>query len=208
MRRFTSILIITALLGFGLATISAADSVDTEVSAFDLTFSENLEQPAVPNKARQYVTTAMDQIRRQLLKNELLTHTIRNGEVVQVTLSCADLFAPGAIELKPKADDLLRHFSAILREPSKYKVVVAVYSDNTGDDMYADSITSARANAIDDYFWTLMGEAETNVIPYGMGKDNPVKPNDSMSGRAINRRVEIYIVPDWGLLQAAGVRRK
>lgn len=199
---------ITALLGFGLATISAADSADTEVSAFDLTFSENLEQPAVPNKARQYVTTAMDQIRRQLLKNELLTHTIRNGEVVQVTISCADLFAPGAIELKPKADDLLRHFSAILREPSKYKVVVAVYSDNTGDDMYADSITSARANAIDDYFWTLMGEAETNVIPYGMGKDNPVKPNDSMLGRAINRRVEIYIVPDWGLLQAAGVRRK
>ena len=85
---------------------------------------------------------------------------------------------------------------------------MAVYGDNTGDDMYADSITSARANAIDDYFWTLMGEAETNVIPYGMGKDNPRKPNDSMLNRYANRRVEIYVVPDWGLLQAAGVRRR
>lgn len=208
MRRFISILIMATVIGYGLLTTAATDAEVVEVDALELTFSENLDQPAVPGKARQYVTTAMDQIRRQLVKAELPTQAIRNGEVVQVTIPCGQLFAPGAIDLKPAADELLRHFSGILRESSKYKVIVAVYGDNTGDDMYADSITSARANAIDDYFWTLMGEAETNVIPYGMGKDNPLKPNDSMLHRYANRRVEIYVVPDWGLLQAAGVRRR
>ncbi len=82
-----------------------------------------------------------------------------------------------------------------------YKVVVAVHSDNTGDEMYADRLTSDRANAIDEYYFHASGDKETGIIPYGLGSDEPVAPNSGRANREKNRRVEIYFVPTAELIE-------
>lgn len=179
-----------------------------EADALELTFAQNLETPDVPKKAETYVRTHMDQLRRTLLKSDLDVNLVRNGEVLQVTIPCEILFATSSVELKQSAVKTLNKLGLIVRDPHRYKVLVAVHTDDTGDDIYADSISAARANAIDDGLWQIAGEKETNVIPYGIGKDEPLVSNTSRNNRAKNRRVEIFIIPDEGLLELAGVKIK
>lgn len=186
----------------------AVFAADDEVDVLELRLDENIATPEVPKKAKQYVHTAMDHLRRHLNKNGLNAASMRDGEVIEVTIPASDLFAPGALELKPQAKGKLQAFGVVVREPAKYKLLLAVHTDDTGDNQYADSISAARANAIDDCLWQIAGQKDTNVIPYGIGKDEPVQPNTSRNGRAQNRRVEIFIVPDKGLLQMAGVKFK
>lgn len=174
----------------------------------ELSLDDNIATPEVPRKAKQYVATAMDQLRRHMVKNNLAVESLRDGEVLEITIPCADLFGTGSVELKAAAAEKLRPLGIVVREPSKYKVLVAVHTDDTGDDMYSDSISAARANAIDDCLWQIAGERDTNVIPYGIGKDEPRVANTSRNGRAQNRRAEIFIIPYDGLLEMAGVKRK
>ena len=199
-------LLIAAVTAF--VSVAAFAQSDSGEDALELTFAQNLERPDVPRRAEQFVRVHMDQVRRNLIKNGLEANTLRNGEVLQVTVPCEQLFATSSVELKPSASELLSKLSIIFRDPAKYKLIVAVHTDDTGDDLYADSISAARANAIDDGLWQLAGEKETNVIPYGIGKDEPLVPNTSRNNRARNRRVEFFIVPDQGLIELSGVKLK
>lgn len=186
-------------------TVRAADD---EVDVLDLRLDENIATPEVPKKAKQYVHTVMDNLRRHLNKNGMNAVSSRDGEVLEITIPASELFAPGSLELKASAKNKLQPLGVVLREPQKFKVLLAVHTDDTGDSQYADSISAERANAIDDCFWEMAGQKDTNVIPYGIGKDEPVDANTSRNGRAKNRRVEIFIVPDKGLLELAGVKFK
>lgn len=181
---------------------------NTEPDVLDLSVSENMAVPAVPQKAKAYVRSAMDQVRRHLTKGGMSVTSTREGEVLEITVPCSELFAPSSTELKPAAATLLKPLGIIVRDPGRYKLLITVHTDDTGDDQYADSITAERANALDDFLWTLAGETDTNTIPYGLGRDEPLGPNNSIPSRAANRRVEFIVVPDKDMLRAAGVKIK
>lgn len=204
MRLFPILLSVLALC----AAPSRGAETAAEPDALELSISENLDTPAVPAKARAYVRTSMDQLRRSLLKHNYDVVATRDGEVLEVTIPARSLFAAGATALKPSGTKLLQRIGALATEPSKYKIIIAAHADDTGDEAYADSITAARANAIDDLFWQISGQQDTNTVPYGLGRDEPRVPNTTRANREINRRIEIYIVPDYGLLEMAGVKRK
>lgn len=203
MRIFSSIIV----LSLCCMPLVAADN-DTEVDVLDLSVDENIATPDVPQKAQAYVRAAMDQLRRHLNKNGFSTEVLRDGEVIEVKVPCDEIFAIGKSSIKPSGAVKLQALNIVARDPEKYKVIVAVHTDDTGDDQYSDSISAERANAIDDFLYQYTQGRETNVIPYGIGKDEPVMPNTSRQGRAANRRIEIYVVPDHGMLQQAGVKKK
>ncbi len=202
MKTLVKALLISLMAAMPVPVIAQSDDV------LEMSIDDNIATPEVPRKAKQYVAAAMDQLRRHMIKNKYTVESLRDGEVIEITIPCAELFAPGEVELKANAAELLRPFGLVVREPQKYKVLVAVHTDDTGDDMYSDSISAARANAVDDCLWQIAGERDTNVIPYGIGKDEPRVSNATRPGRAQNRRVEIFIIPDYGLLEMAGVKRK
>lgn len=208
MRRILSSVALAVALTFIPAVHAAGDESAAEVDNLDLSVDENIAMPQVPPKARAYVKSAMDQLRRYFLKYEFAVAPVRDAEVLQVTIPCSRLFGANSTELKPSAAAVLKPFGIVVLEPDKYKVLVTVHTDDTGDDMYADSITAARANAIDDYLWQLADGRDTNVIPYGIARDDLLQPNTSITNRAANRRVELYIIPDKGMLRAAGVKVK
>lgn len=197
--------IIYSILAIALI-ITTISADDTPVDNLDLSVAENMATPVVPPKAKSYVKGAMDQLRRYFVKDGYNVQSLRDGEVLQITIPCSDLFGACAVELKPSAAAVLKPFATVVREPEKYKLLVSVHTDDTGDIMYADSITAMRANAIDDYLWQLASERETNVIPYGIGRDEPLRPNTSILDRAANRRVEFIIIPEVGMLRLAGVK--
>lgn len=156
---------------------------------------ENIANPAVPAKASEAVSDAMNHLIRTLKTAGYRAEGVRKGEVVMVTIPCASLFAPNETELMPAGVRLLAPLMPYIKRADKYKVIIAVHADNTGDELYAERLTADRANAIDEYIFHANGGEETGVIPYGLGSDEPVASNTGVLNRAKNRRVEIYFVP-------------
>lgn len=161
----------------------------------EFTFEENIALPVVPQKAHNAIVRHQERIAKAFGKHDLETKIERNGEVVCVIVPCSMIFGANQTELSAEAPKVLNAFNALLKLPALYKVLMVVHADDTGDETYADFITEERANAIDAYYLKTLGD-QLNFVPYAMGNDTPRTANNSIAGRASNRRVEFYIIPE------------
>ena len=196
MKRLRSLL---AALLVGCACSIAANP-DPAFEPLTANIEENIATPAVPDKQSAAVTTAMGHLVSRLRESGYHVDAVRKGEVVMVTIQCAKLFAPNSTTLLPDGTKLLAGLAPYIQRSDNYKVILAVHTDNTGDDIYSEKITADRANAIDEYYYRANGNHDTDIIPYGLGSDEPVAPNTGMANREKNRRVEIYFVPTQQLI--------
>ncbi len=173
---------------------------------FTASIEENISTPAVSAKQHQKLADAMAQLERTLHNAGYKASRVRSGEVVLVTIPCAELFAPNDTELKKTASKKLHPLVPYVKRTDNYKIVVAVHADNTGDAEYADNITAERATAIDAFFLKNNSDVETGIIPYGLGFDEPLNSNVGVAARSANRRVEIYFIPTAELIAKAQKR--
>ena len=161
----------------------------------NLSLDEHMQVPQVPQKRHAEAVERAASVAARLRAKGMSTATLRNGEVVLTTLPCDTLFAANAEVPKREALKRLQGMQEIVRAPERYKVLVAVHTDDTGDTDYSDALSLARAHAIDELLWQMGDGSDTNVVIYGMGKDEPLHDNDTRRHRRANRRVEFYIVP-------------
>lgn len=196
----TSVALLLSAIGVLLTSMSAQPQ---QVDLAELTFDENISTPAVPRKGAEFLRKHMADIRTSLAKRGYAVRLERAGEVVAISIPCSSLFAPNTCELLPGADALLRPLTPWLRYPTMYKVIIAVSSDDTGEPSYLDALTSARAEAIEEFLLSCPDVSGDALVPYGIAADIPVQDNRSIAGRAANRRAEIYIVPNWQMIDNA-----
>ena len=88
----------------------------------------------------------------------------------------------------------LRPFLAALRVPDFYHVMLVMHSDDTGSEAYSLDLTRARAHAVRDWFTRNGGNTDFVVI-YEAGAFDPIASNETLEGRARNRRLDIYLIP-------------
>lgn len=90
MRHPLTSLILAAALALAAPAHTAAQAQAENVApdALELSIDDNIATPAVPSKARTYVRTAVDQLRRMLLRSGMTVESMREGEVLEITLSC------------------------------------------------------------------------------------------------------------------------
>lgn len=189
------VLFLTVALVVCAPSEMSADDEATRTDPLEMEFDANLSSPAIPRKLRETVLGNVRSNVIHLRRQNFDVRTVRDGEVIVVTIPCESLFVANSTVLRPSASALLKPLGAYLRQPQLYKMLVAAYSDNTGSEEYADELTEARAAAVNEFLAT-MGGAQSLVVPYGMGKDDPVNDNRTRVNRAKNRRVEIYLIPD------------
>lgn len=201
--------VLRSVLFFGVLMAASPFSNAEKLADFDpltATIEENLSWPKVSTKQHDAVVSEMKVLQKALTSAKYNATAVRSGEVIMVTIPCSRLFKPNETTLSPKAGSVLSPLVNYVRDREKYKVIIAVHTDDTGDQTYADRITDERAEAIDEYFSKLFSGNETGIIPYGLGKDEPVAPNTSISRRSSNRRVEIYFVPTEATIRQAKKR--
>lgn len=86
----------------------------------------------------------------------------------------------------------------ISRQLSKYDpkssivLVVRGHADSVGSDAYNQKLSEKRANTVAQYMRTLGFTVEQHVVS-GAGESSPITTNNTVEGRAMNRRVEIQI---------------
>lgn len=188
--------LLTAAACFAVALTAHADKPRTAPLPVDMTIDENLASPAVPTSASSAVARHMDRIAKVFSKYNLEVKRLRQDEIVDVVVPCSMLFDPNSTTLAPRAAKLLGGFASLLKLPESYKILVVVHSDSAGSDKYSERLTEARADAIDEFFTSLATDVDPNVIPYGIGNDEPRADNHSIGGREANRRVDFYIIPE------------
>jgi len=76
--------------------------------------------------------------------------------------------------------------------------VVDGNTDSTGPADYNYQLSQRRASAVIQYLAQKYDVPAHKVFVIGLGKDKPVAPNGSTSGRAKNRRVDIRLMSNTG----------
>jgi OOP family OmpA-OmpF porin len=90
-----------------------------------------------------------------------------------------------------KDPKVLDEVVVILKANPKLNGEVRGYTDSTASAEYNQKLSEARANAVRDYF-IKQGIAPERIRAKGFGETNPVASNDTVEGRAQNRRVELH----------------
>ena len=137
-------------------------------------------------------------------RDKVTVEKYRNGEVLLITIPSSMLFLPNETELRSNASKYLSPVARFPRNPDMYWIILDMHTDNTGSKEYTDSIALSRVDAI--YDWYDNGGHDTRfVFPTASGSSEPLPGNKNLSmlERARNRRLEIYLVPGYKMLEQA-----
>ncbi|PTT90161.1 hypothetical protein DBR42_06555 [Pelomonas sp. HMWF004] len=104
-------------------------------------------------------------------------------------------FDTGRADIKPQMRPVLDEITRNL-DPN-VTVTVVGHTDATGSDAINDPLSRDRAVAVRDYL-TTRGVGVSRLRVDGRGSREPVASNDTDSGRAANRRVEIFLSEQQG----------
>jgi outer membrane protein OmpA-like peptidoglycan-associated protein len=101
-------------------------------------------------------------------------------------------FDTGSYTIKPQLRAVLDPFASSLRDDPAARIAIIGHTDNTGSDAVNNPLSVERAHSVRDYL-TTRGVAAARVETAGRGEREPVADNSTESGRAKNRRVEIFM---------------
>jgi len=99
-------------------------------------------------------------------------------------------FDTGRADIKPQMRPVLDEIGRNL-DPN-VRLTIVGHTDSTGSDAINDPLSRERAESVRDYL-SSRGLSPSRVSVAGRGSHEPVASNDTESGRAANRRVEIFL---------------
>lgn len=129
--------------------------------------------------------------------------TDSNGlRAIKVTFDGGILFPTGKYNLNPQAQADLTKFAANLINNPNTDVDIDGYTDNTGSFAVNEKLSNQRANSVRDYL-IKCGVNPNRLTAKGIPMADYIASNDTPEGRALNRRVEIYIVANEQMIKEA-----
>lgn len=124
-----------------------------------------------------------------------------------IQLNSLNLFAPGSAELKPGSTKLLVNALVGIKAQPGWLIVITGHADARGDASKNLDLSRARASAVRDWMQRMGDIPDSCFAVQGVAARQPVSSNDTLNGRAENRRVDIRLVPEGnacGELEAGG----
>ena len=115
--------------------------------------------------------------------------------VQTVRLDSMSLFDVGQARLKDGSTKVLVDALVNIRAKPGWLILVAGYTDATGDEKSNQQLSLRRAEAVRNWMLQTSDIPATCFAVQGLGESQPAATNDTPQGRAVNRRVEISLVP-------------
>lgn len=155
-------------------------------------FCQGCGSPLTPNQPKSgmnlgitiLILVAMLQSCSLFQKTPVLTDTGIRG-VKTITLSDMDSKTLSSDETKR-----LKALAHEIKDMGTCQVTVIGHADNTGTSEVNEAVSRKRAQLVSDY---LKKHGVTNITTSWESYNHPVAGNDTASGRAKNRRVEIFV---------------
>ncbi len=105
-------------------------------------------------------------------------------------------FDSGASEIKPQSFDLLAKVEKAIDVFPRSELIIEGHTDSYGGDDANQKLSQARAESVQQYMINAMLIPTYRLIATGYGETRPVDSNETQSGRARNRRIDIVIRPN------------
>ena len=93
--------------------------------------------------------------------------------------------------LRPESGKVLTEIAQIMRQHHDWTLGVEGNTDNIGGDQYNLDLSQRRAAAVKQALVKQYGIAANRLTTTGFGASHPIETNDTIEGRARNRRVEL-----------------
>ncbi len=133
---------------------------------------------------------------------EAKVEKINNGEGLRVTFESGILFQTNSSTLNVSSQDALTKFAQTLQNNPETNIAISGHTDNTGNDKINQPLSENRAMSVSNYLVS-KGVARGRMTTVGNGANQPVADNNTVDGRAKNRRVEIVIVANEKMIKEA-----
>ena len=119
---------------------------------------------------------------------------VRQGDNIMLDMPSGITFAFNSSDVNSQFYPVLDKVAATLNEYNQTTINVAGHTDSVGSDSYNQKLSEQRASSVARYLQS-RGVANQRLQTTGYGESRPVDSNETESGRANNRRVEITLVP-------------
>ena len=132
------------------------------------------------------------------LKEELQgtgVQVVREGDNIRLIMPGNITFETDSYNLRSSFYSVLNSVGQVLSKYADTTLRVSGHTDNTGSRQYNQTLSERRADSVADYLATRKVD-RARLLVQGMGFDQPIADNGSAAGRAQNRRVELYILPN------------
>jgi outer membrane protein OmpA-like peptidoglycan-associated protein len=117
----------------------------------------------------------------------------RNGDRLDLIMPGNITFNTNQYDIRPDFYPTLDSVAQVLYKYVDTRLQVTGHTDSTGARDYNYNLSNRRASSVANYLAS-RGVDQNRLITQGVGPDRPIASNDTESGRASNRRVELQIV--------------
>lgn len=132
---------------------------------------------------------------------------VNEGEAIKVTFESGILFATNSSTLNMVSRSALDKFATSLLNNPDTDVKIYGHTDSTGSDAINNPLSKRRAESVYNYL-TSKGVSGMRMVFEGFGSSSPVADNATAAGRAQNRRVEVFILPNAKMIEDARQQAK
>ncbi len=119
----------------------------------------------------------------------------QQNEILKLTMSSEVSFDFNSAKIKPTFRPPLDKIADILIRYPRSQITIVGHTDSVGAEQYNLDLSSRRAISVADYLVS-RGVSADRLGTEGRGELEPRADNDTADGRALNRRVEVFVVPD------------
>ncbi|MFT5219812.1 MAG: outer membrane protein OmpA-like peptidoglycan-associated protein [Planctomycetota bacterium] len=118
----------------------------------------------------------------------------RDGDTINLIMPGNITFQTGGHDLNAGFHEVIDSVVMVLQEFEKTIIVVAGHTDSQGSESYNQGLSERRATSVANY---LLSKAviEARIDAVGFGETAPIADNGTDEGRALNRRVELSLLP-------------
>lgn len=118
----------------------------------------------------------------------------RRGDDIILNMPGQVTFDFDSAALRSEFFEVLNSVALVLEEFNQTVLVVDGHTDAIGSRSYNLRLSEQRADTVGRYL-TGRGVSPVRIATYGYGPDHPVASNETAEGRAMNRRVELTLMP-------------
>jgi len=165
----------------------------------DIKHRNNLGSGNIDQKALKEMQAQVDQyIKANNLNGDLKTNLSDEGLLITITNDV--LFDSGSATVKPSEIDIAKRISNMLVSNPPFNVIVSGHTDNVPikNDLFQSNWDLSVSRAV-NFMKVLLENNQLKPQLFsakGYGEFKPIASNNTPTGRAKNRRVEIFVQPN------------